>query len=144
MQPGRSHCRQQHFAASLVAMALLVFVLVIVEGGHHRTLHRRGHHHPGVLANREQFGDHAAVTCDETRAIAGQRRSLRQRVHGQQSGVVAIAYRRVQQRNGFGIPAKAEVALVGCDDRAAFARPARQPCADGRRRARRRSDCSAS
>jgi hypothetical protein len=45
-------------------------------------------------------------------------------VHRQQTGVVAVAHRRVQHRHRFGFPAQAEVALVGGHQHTAFASPA--------------------
>ncbi len=119
----RLHRGQQRVAAALVALALFAFVRVVVERGDHRALHGRRHHHPRVFAHREQFGDQRAVAGDEAGPVAGQRGGLGQRVNGQQAGVVTVADRGVQQRNGFGIPAQAEVALVGRDDRTAFAGP---------------------
>ena len=55
--------------------ALLLFVRVVVEGRDHRGLHRRGHHHAGVLADRQQLGDQRGVAGDETGPVTGERRS---------------------------------------------------------------------
>ncbi len=45
-------------------------------------------------------------------------------MHGQQTGMVAVAYRGMQERKRLGIPSQAEVALVGRHQRAALAGPA--------------------
>ena len=131
-EPGRPQRRQQRGPAPLVAFALLAFVVVVVERGDHRGLHRRRHHHPGVLAHRQQLGDHRRVAGDEAGAIAGQRRGLRQRVHGQQPGVVAVADRRMQHRERRGVPAQARDSTRRRRRARRDRAPSRPPCADGR------------
>ena len=79
---------------------------------------------PACLRTASSSATTAGIAGDETRAVAGQRRALRQRMHGQQPGVVAVAHRRMQHRDRLGVPAQTQVALVGGDQRAALAGPA--------------------
>ena len=48
---------QQDLPSTPIAGTLIGHVRIIVKSGHHRRLYRRGHHHPGMFANGEQFGD---------------------------------------------------------------------------------------
>ena len=139
-----AHGRQQGGAPPRVPLTLLLLVGVVIQRGHHGGLYRRGHHHPGVFAHRQQLGDQAWISGDEAGPVAGQRRGLRQRVHRQQPGVVAVADRRVQHRERLGVPAQPQVALVGSHARHRARAPTRRPCAGGRHRAPVRSGCSAS
>ena len=93
-----------------------------VQRGDHRPLHRRRHHHPGVLAHLEQIGDQRRIAGDEPSAIAGEIRRFGQRMHGEQTGVIAPADSLVENRHRVGIPGQTQVALVGCDDGTTLAR----------------------
>jgi hypothetical protein len=46
-------------------------VLVVVQRGRHRRLHRGRHHHPGVLADLQQVRDEFRVAGDETSPVPG-------------------------------------------------------------------------
>ena len=115
---------QQASSSMSTLTGTVTHVLDVAQCRGHGRLHRFGDDHPGVFAHREQFGDHGRIAGDEAGAIAGQRRRLRQRVHGQQTGVVAVADRRMQHRHRFGVPGQAQVALVGGHQHPALARPA--------------------
>ena len=77
--------------AGRVARVLLGDVLVVVEGRLHRHLLRPGHLQPEVLAHREQLADHGGVAGHERAPVAGQVGPLRQRVHREDAGRVAVA-----------------------------------------------------
>src|ERR671914_2075688 len=64
-----------------VARPLLVGVLIVAERRRHRRLHRRGHHHPGVLAYPEQPLDHGRVAGEKPGPVASQVGPLGQRMH---------------------------------------------------------------
>ena len=115
--------RQQCIATARVALPLVTFVRIVVERGHHRgpgpasapssrhacappAARRPRRDHP-----RRSRGSRPATTSSTTSAPRAGRCGRRRRPKG-------AAPKRV------GIPAKAQVALVGGDDRAAFARPA--------------------
>jgi hypothetical protein len=123
-QSGRLHGGQEDVAAAGIPIPLPALVLVIGQCGDHRRLHRRGHHHAGVPAHGEEFSDHVRIARHETRAVTGKRAALRQRVRGQQARVVAARHLVAKQRHRFGIPAQADVALVGDHQSAALAGPA--------------------
>ena len=85
VKPAETNAGQQNCAPGEIARALLFDVRVVVECGHHRSLHRRGHDHASVLANLEQLGDQLTVARDEAGPVARKVRAFRQRVHGEQS-----------------------------------------------------------
>ncbi len=122
-EPRGGQRRQQHRTSLRISLPLLLFVIVIVQGCDHGGLHRRRHHHPGMSAHRQQLGDQFRIPGDKTRAVPGQRRTLRQRVHCQQPGVITTAHRRMQHRQRLGIPGQAQIALVRGHDDAPSARP---------------------
>ena len=86
-EAGGSQCAEQQRASRGVPRPLRGDVVVVAERGDHRGLHRRGNDHPGVLADLEQLRDQRRVAGDEAGPVAGEVRSLRQRVHGEQAVV---------------------------------------------------------
>jgi hypothetical protein len=68
-------------------------MLVVAKRRDHRCLDWCGHDHAGVLADLEQPRDEPGIAGDESGAIAGEVRPLRQRVHREDTFVTVAAHR---------------------------------------------------
>ena len=81
-----------------------------------------------MLAHFGQGCDQPGVPRDEGRPVSGQVRLLRQGVQAQQPRVAAAVDPLVEERGRLGnAPGQLRVAFVGCEDRAAIARPGDDP-----------------
>ena len=114
----------QYRTARPVTLLLRGGVLVVIKRGSSRSLDRIRRHHPGVLTHLKQLRDHRRITRQERRAVAGQIRALRQRVHRDHAVVRTAAHAGVQNRHRFGaLPPEHDVALVRDHQHVAGPRP---------------------
>ena len=143
-QPGRLQGGHEHGPAPLVSLALLAFVIVVVECGDHRCLHRRRHHHPRVLAHRQQLGDHRRIAGDEPGAVA-RPATTSSTASGWPTARCGRRRRPTDAAPRSGRRPSPARGSTRRRRRAHLGRaPSRRPCAGGRRPAPCRWDCSAS
>lgn len=119
--------RPQGDAPGRVPGALLGHVRVVAERGDGRRLDRCGRHHAAVLADQQQLAQDGRVARDEGGPVPGEVGALGERVDGDDALVRTAADVRVEHRDGFGLPAQFQVALVAEDQHVVLARPGDDP-----------------
>jgi len=67
----------QQPTTTAVAFPLNLDVILVTQGSDHRGLNRGGHHHAGMLAHLQQFGDQTGIAGQVTGPVAGHVRPLR-------------------------------------------------------------------